>query len=143
VLRALLNATHSDDIGRWALNQQFSRLAERIAMNRVVAGVHFPVDNIAGRLLGTVVGRYFAHRAGGRAELTAATFDGNWVSPHEEFDPVRQTLFPGEPSHHTERVPFYETGKQIDLAGLPGSDAIDELWESARNEVQGLGLVFS
>jgi hypothetical protein len=33
------------------------RLAERIAANRIIAGVHFPVDTIAGAVLGTLIGQ--------------------------------------------------------------------------------------
>ena len=32
------------------------RLAHRVAVNRVIAGVHFPVDCGAGALLGTLIG---------------------------------------------------------------------------------------
>ena len=37
--------------------------AARIAINRTVAGVHFPVDSMAGQLLGLTVAEYFIKRS--------------------------------------------------------------------------------
>lgn len=54
---------------------QLVRMAARIAVNRTVAGVHFPIDSIAGALLGLTLGEYFLARVrGGRYH--AAHFDG-------------------------------------------------------------------
>ena len=44
---------------------QLQRLAARIAVNRTVAGVHYPVDSAVGRLLGTSLGEFFVARATG------------------------------------------------------------------------------
>ena len=56
--------------------------AHRIARNRVVAGVHFPVDSIAGRLLGAVVEHHLLALAGAgdspRAQLPGP---GGWGEP--------------------------------------------------------------
>ena len=43
-----------------------ARLAARISVNRVIAGVHFPIDLAAGLVLGLTVGRYFVALATGR-----------------------------------------------------------------------------
>src|SRR5205823_4062756 len=58
----------------WAL--QLMRLASRIAINRTVAGVHFPVDSAAGAVLGLTLGQYFFHRCTQVATYDAYAFDG-------------------------------------------------------------------
>jgi membrane-associated phospholipid phosphatase len=42
--------------------RQLNALAARIAINRTVAGVHFPMDSMAGRLLGATLGEYLAYQ---------------------------------------------------------------------------------
>ena len=53
------------------------RMACRIAVNRTVAGVHFPADSAAGAVMGIQLGRWLMARAGRCAAMTRARFDGN------------------------------------------------------------------
>ena len=54
-----------DDPGRQMKREQLMRLADRIARNRTVAGVHFPVDSAAGAMLGLTLGDYLVRRLKG------------------------------------------------------------------------------
>lgn len=73
---------------------QLQRLAARIATNRVVAGVHFPVDNLVGRLLGRCVGEYaMARFLPGVDAWQPRFFDGATAGlGAQSFDPGVQAL---------------------------------------------------
>jgi hypothetical protein len=45
------------------LRHQLLRVAYRVAENRVVAGLHYPMDSLAGQLLGVYMAHYFLWRA--------------------------------------------------------------------------------
>jgi hypothetical protein len=60
------------------------RQAERIATNRVIAGLHFPVDSIAGRMLGQTLAEYLLHRSIGKP-WTARSFLGPEVAGNAAF----------------------------------------------------------
>jgi len=57
------------------------RVAARIAANRTVAGVHYPVDSAAGAILGVTLGEYVAAMATGQACTPSRDFDGGKYAP--------------------------------------------------------------
>ena len=57
-----------------APSQRF-KLAARIAINRTVAGVHFPIDSAAGCVLGVTLGEYLVARASEKAKLNRRTYE--------------------------------------------------------------------
>lgn len=55
---------------------QLMRHAERIAINRTVAGVHFPADSAAGMVFGQALADYYIKRFGGTRDVHTRTFRG-------------------------------------------------------------------
>ena len=72
------------DTGMEERSHQLDRLARRIAFNRVVAGVHFPVDSQCGYRLGTQLARLF-WALSGHVEERPAPLSGRQVgqAPYE------------------------------------------------------------
>jgi len=63
------------------LREQLMRQAARIAINRTVAGLHYPIDSMAGQLLGLSIGQYLIARARPAGAPPAALTVNAW-----EFD---------------------------------------------------------
>lgn len=105
------------------------RMAERIAANRVVAGVHFPIDSAAGALLGLTIADHVASLGEGAASAA-----------------VNERIFKAV-SNET-KAPHFAKGKDFSLQWLaksqpvesPGimpetkSKAFQELWQKANEE---------
>jgi membrane-associated phospholipid phosphatase len=75
--------------GEPEVGEQLMREAARIAVNRTVAGVHFPVDTAAGQVLGLILGQYFIQRATGGQQFGAWRFDGERYPGNYDFEPRR------------------------------------------------------
>jgi hypothetical protein len=85
-LRRTVDSTNDH---RWC--EQLMRQAARVAINRTVAGVHFPVDSAAGQALGLILGRYFVLRctnvpAASTPTYRAWNFHGDRYGVRSDFD---------------------------------------------------------
>ncbi|MGD1881940.1 MAG: phosphatase PAP2 family protein [Paracoccaceae bacterium] len=65
-------------------HEQPARLAQRIAANRTIAGVHYPTDSMAGAILGLTVGEMIVNFLEGANKTPARDFDG--VNFSGDFD---------------------------------------------------------
>lgn len=89
VLEKLLNLDPTKLASLQRVIDQLDRQAARIATNRVVAGMHFPVDAMAGRMLGVALGEYFYGRCMGPQTFMSRTFIAGGIdaNPTTDFNP--------------------------------------------------------
>jgi membrane-associated phospholipid phosphatase len=113
--------------------EQLMRQAARVAINRTIAGVHFPVDSAAGQVLGLALGEYLEHRATGSASYSSWQFDGTAYGPTVDFDwrdqwqqtgPVRRPA----PSGYSAPIASNESSVRAPL--------LHDLWTRALGEWQ-------
>jgi membrane-associated phospholipid phosphatase len=108
---------------------QLERLAFRVAENRVVAGLHFPVDSLCGRVLGVALAQYFVWRA-----TTATSGLVAWTYPKtrsRRFGPAsRSEPRVDEPLDAlAEQTPAVRPPSRLDPA-----DVLGKVWSLATGE---------
>jgi hypothetical protein len=98
-----------------------SKLAERIAVNRTVAGMHFPIDTWAGAVLGRAVGQIVLAKCG-----AGDVVDGYCYRAEGEHDfHVTEFLEGANPQFGVEKTDGFEVG---------ASPLFGFLWEKACRE---------
>ncbi|MDP1581870.1 MAG: phosphatase PAP2 family protein [Bradyrhizobium sp.] len=129
VLKRLLMLS-STNLGHEMISEQLDRQAARIATNRVVAGVHFPIDSMAGRMLGVALGDYFVGRCTKGQTLTGRKFIAGGIdaNPTTEFNPYHadQKSLSSGPFYSTSSVP-----KNVE------SPLMEYVWRKAQAEWAG------
>ena len=112
------------------LIDQLERQAARITTNRVVAGVHFPVDSMAGRLLGIALGDYVIDCCSRSGDYMQYVFKSAGIdaAPTTDFNPfdVAQAI-----ANNT----FYGLASGGDQ--VPVSSVLNHLWDKAQAEWVG------
>ena len=78
------NAPQYKDHGYWG--QMLMRQAARIATNRTVAGVHFPIDSVAGGILGLVLAEHVCQMSCGGNHQSSVDFNAPNFDPEDDFD---------------------------------------------------------
>jgi membrane-associated phospholipid phosphatase len=119
VLWALLRDSNHPIYSGTACGEQFMRLASRIAINRTIAGVHFPVDSVAGALLGLTLGNYFVARSTNAASYVPWRFDGSVFPGNADFE---WRLLYDVASHMQIAAPPYVSSSPV--------ESLDAAWRS-------------
>jgi len=128
VTAALLTKLAGVDVGS-TTDQMLRRLAFRIGENRVISGVHFPVDMTAGRLLGDALAEYVFARC-----VADTTWGGGGFLP-EGNDEVAGKASTFEPADDR----FGGRGcSQLSKEGYTGkvSPLLAQMWSAAAAEWQ-------
>jgi len=134
VLWRLLRASGRPPYADASWLMQLMRLASRIAINRTVAGVHFPVDSAAGCFLGIQLGRYLWRLGAGLPNYPAYRFIGTaypWGLPPPDdgdfyWEVIFRRLHPPSPA-----VPYIANAGVHPLTPSP---MLRWLWQRARHE---------
>ncbi|MDP1742142.1 MAG: phosphatase PAP2 family protein [Polaromonas sp.] len=125
VLQALL--PHGDKY-----KEQLERQAARIAVNRTVAGLHYPVDSAVGRLLGTALADFFVARCTGKLKLHERSFNG------PKFHGPKDTVIDFDPrvSMTDNKSGYYEYAGAA--SAIAASPLLEFMWTKAAKEWQPL-----
>lgn len=122
LLWKLLRASGQDpylDGGYWG--EMLMRTASRIAVNRTVAGVHFPVDSAAGALLGLTLADLISAECRGGGSWTASKFIGTEFDGTSDFN--WHALYDAERDRQRRRSAW-----ESDSGHEEADDEDDEIW---------------
>jgi len=106
---------------------QLMRIAERIAINRTVAGVHFPVDSVAGMVLGQTLAEFFIARFR-TANVRPRTFDGRGFEGDFSYERVLKMDYFKSKELAKRPEPIIKEGTAV---SMEESSLLRRLWDEA------------
>lgn len=111
--------------------EQLDRQAARIAVNRTVAGLHYPVDSAVGRLLGTSLAEFFVARCTGQ-KVHERGFNGT------KFQGLKDQVLDFDPrvSMIDNKSGYYEYSSTA--SAIAASPLLEFMWTKAAKEWQPL-----
>ncbi|MFQ6552492.1 phosphatase PAP2 family protein [Aestuariibius insulae] len=92
VLSALKNGGSVDGFNEVSNTSFYMRLAQRIAANRTVAGVHYPSDSMCGAILGITIGEMLVNMLEGEAKTPTRKFDGSDFTGDFDLTTLKDTM---------------------------------------------------
>ena len=126
IASVLADLTRANNWTTWpALATQLWRLAMRISDNRVVAGVHFPVDSLGSVALARWAAQYFKMVAAGT---------GHWSTSKHAFVPLAGTVNPDQNVLISDSLVGVREGDDL-VFSVPKSQELSLLWQVAANEL--------
>lgn len=99
-----------------------------------MAGVHFPVDSVAGALLGLTVGQYLVDIASRSGRFKGYEFKGEAFPESEDFDWNKIYDVQADPPAIKTDTPYVGQLDQPSFAGINQSSPLHWLWCRAKSE---------
>lgn len=120
--------------GEPSLVEPLQQLAYRVAFNREVAGVHYPMDSAAGRVLGETLGAFVAAAATGAPQpIGGARFDGDLLDGNA---PLGAQLAQDTSALKLGDVPCTQAPSEATSGGA--EPVLAQLWQAATEELHAV-----
>jgi hypothetical protein len=145
MLQMVTGQERTDKTGKpTAVETQLQRLAARISNNRVIAGVHFPIDATSGRMVAETLCEYIQHRC---ADTDALKVQTKYIPRHFHGQAL-QAAYVEKPFDRSERftgsthfssdhdVVISNLNRTQVLSGKTHGGLLPTLWALARQEWQ-------
>jgi hypothetical protein len=105
------------------------RHAERIAINRTVAGLHFPADSVAGMVLAQTLSEFYVARCAGNGKVWTRTFSGPGFRGDFSYQDVLEMRYPKAPgTSGTDKDVIIRSDKPVEVGA---SDLLGHVWRKA------------